>query len=185
MQRGFNSRWRKLETNLWIMPPEISDQEWYFCYADQWNRRVQCFYRGLIVKKKVLFVCTGNACRSQIAEGIVRYLANEQFEVFSAGTTPSQVHPLAIKVMDEWSIDISHHTSDHVDEFLDKEIDILITLSNSAQELCPAFQGDVEQLHWDVPDPFPGWVEDSYFLPKFREVRNIIRGHIDTFLQNH
>jgi len=71
------------------------------------------------------------------------------------------------------------------EDFLDKEIDIIITLCNSAQELCPVFPGKVEQLHWDVPDPFPGWVEDSHFLPKFREVRNIIRGRIDTFLQNH
>jgi len=136
-------------------------------------------------KKKALFVCTGNACRSQIAEGILGYLANDYFEVFSAGTTPTAVHPLSIKVMDEWGIDISHHTSDHVDDFLDKSIDIVITLCNSAQELCPAFQEDVEQLHWDVPDPFPGWVEEACFLPKFREVRNIIRGRIDTFLQNY
>ena len=139
----------------------------------------------MTIKKKVLFVCTGNACRSQIAEGILRYLADDKFEAYSAGTTPSQVHPLSIKVMDEWGIDISHHTSDHVEDFLDKEIDIIITLSNLAQELCPSFPGKVEQLHWDVPDPFPGWVEDSHFLPKFREIRNIIRGRIDTFLQNH
>ena len=140
---------------------------------------------GLTIKKKVLFVCTGNACRSQIAEGILSYLANDKFEAYSAGTTPSQVHPLAIKVMDEWGIDISHHTSDHVEDFLDKEIDVIITLCNSAQEICPAFPGKVEHLHWDIPDPFPGWVEDSHFLPKFREVRNIIRGQAGTFLQSH
>ena len=139
----------------------------------------------MTIKKKVLFVCTGNACRSQIAEGILRYLADDKFEAFSAGTTPTQVHPLSIKVMDEWGIDISHHTSDHVEDFLDKEIDIIITLSNLAQELCTSFPGKVEQLHWDVPDPFPGWVKDPQFLPKFREIRNIIRGRIDTFLQNH
>ena len=139
----------------------------------------------MIIKEKVLFVCTGNACRSQIAEGILPKLANDKFEAYSAGTTPSQVHPLAIKVMDEWGIDISHHTSDHMEDFLDKEIDIIITLSNLAQELCPSFPGKVEHIHWDIPDPFPGWVEDSHFLPKFREVRNIIRGRIDTFLQNH
>jgi len=139
----------------------------------------------LIINKKVLFVCTGNACRSQMAEGIVRYLANDHFAVFSAGVTPTAVHPLAIKVMDEWGIDISHHTSDQVDDFLDQEIDIVITLCNSAQELCPVFPGKVKQLHWDIPDPFPGWVEDSHFLPKFREVRNLIRSHIETFLQEY
>ena len=68
---------------------------------------------------------------------------------------------------------------------LDKEIDIIITLSNLAQELCPSFPGKVEQLHWDTPDPFPGWVDDSHFLPKFREVRSNIRGRIETFLQSH
>ena len=76
----------------------------------------------MTIKKKVLFICTGNACRSQIAEGILPNLANDKFEAYSAGTTPSQVHPLAIKVMDEWGIDISHHTSDHVEDFLNKEI---------------------------------------------------------------
>ena len=139
----------------------------------------------MTIKKKILFVCTGNACRSQIAEGILRYLENDRFEVFSAGTTPSQVHPLAIKVIDEWGIDISHHISDHVDDFLDKEIDIIITLCNFARGSGPAFPGNIEKLHWDIPDPFPGWVEDPQFLPKFREVRNIIRGRIDTFLQSH
>ena len=68
---------------------------------------------------------------------------------------------------------------------LDKEIDIVVTLSNLAQELCPSFPGNVEQLHWDVPDPFPGWTEDLRFVMKFREVRNIIRSHIDEFLQSH
>ena len=116
---------------------------------------------------------------------MLRYIASDQFEVFSAGTTPTQVHPLAIKVMDEWGIDISHHTSDHMEDFLDKEIDIIITLSNLAQELCSSFPEKVEQFHWDIPDPFPGWVEDSHFLPKFREIRNIIRFHMDTFLQSH
>lgn len=167
------------------MPVEISDQEWYSCHAILWSWRIQCFCWGLTVRKKVLFICTGNACRSQIAEGILRYLAKDYFEVFSAGTTPTEVHPLAIKVMDEWGIDISHHTSDHVDDFLDKEIDNVITLCNSAQELCPVFTRKVKQLHWDIPDPFPGWVEDSHFLPKFREVRNLIRSHIETFLQKY
>ena len=137
------------------------------------------------VKKKVLFVCTGNACRSPIAEGMLKYLANDSFDVFSAGATPTRVHALALKVMKEWGIDISHQTSDSVEDYFDKKIDIVITLSKIAQEVCAIFPGKVEQIHWDVPDPFPGWIEDTQFLMKFREVRNIIRSHIDIFLMNH
>ncbi len=78
--------------------------------------------------KKVLFVCTGNACRSQMAEGILGDLAEGRFEVFSAGTHPTRVHPASIKVMAEWDIDISHHTSDLIDDYLDAGMDIVITV---------------------------------------------------------
>ena len=134
-------------------------------------------------KRKILFLCTGNSCRSQMAEGIAR---EDGWESCSAGTKPEiKVNPFAVNVMAEMGIDISHQTTDQMDDFLDKEIDIVITLSNSARDLCSVFHGKVEQLHWDVPDPFPGWVDDSHFLPKFREVRNIIRGYIGTFFQSY
>ncbi|HJM11640.1 MAG TPA: arsenate reductase ArsC, partial [Candidatus Marinimicrobia bacterium] len=88
-------------------------------------------------KPKVLFVCTGNSCRSQIAEGIMRDKAGDHYEVFSAGSHPSRVNPMAIKVMDEWGIDISYHTSDSVNIYLDKEIDIVITVCDHANQICP------------------------------------------------
>ena len=135
--------------------------------------------------KKLLFICTGNACRSPIAEGILKHLASEDFDVFSAGTHPTQVHSLAIKVMQEWDIDISNQTSDHIDKYLDMGINIVITLCESAEAICPTFAGNVKRDYWNIPDPFPGWVSDPQYLVKFREVRNLIRSQIEAFLEDH
>ena len=136
-------------------------------------------------KRKVLFLCTGNACRSQMAEGLLRHLAGDEFEVFSAGTHPSHVHPLSMRVMEEWGIDISHHTSDHVDQYLDKEMDIVITVCDSAKESCPTFPGDVEQIHWSIPDPFMGWSDDRRFLPVYRNARDLLRNRLREFLRRY
>lgn len=136
-------------------------------------------------KKKVLFLCTGNACRSQMAEGILRNLAGNRFEVFSAGTHPSRVHPTTIRVMTEWGIDISGQTSDHVDDYLEKDIDIVISLCNSANELCPNFPDNVERIHWSIPDPFTGWSDRDVFLTYYRACRNLLKEHIGQFLKDH
>ncbi|MFQ6675484.1 MAG: arsenate reductase ArsC [Fidelibacterota bacterium] len=133
-------------------------------------------------RKKVLFVCTGNSCRSQMAEGLLRHLAPERFDVFSAGTHPTRVHPMSIRVMKEWGIDISHHTANHVDEYLDRNVDIVITVCDNARETCPVFPGDVEQIHWNIPDPFAGWSEDDRFVERYRSTRNLIRNHVEEFL---
>ena len=105
-------------------------------------------------KKKVIFICTGNACRSQMAEGLLREMGGSSFEVFSAGSHPSRLHPASVIVMNEIGIDISHHKSDHIDEYLDKGIDIVITVCDNANKLCPIFPGNVERLHWGIDDPF-------------------------------
>ena len=136
------------------------------------------------IKKKVLFICTGNACRSQIAHGLFRELAGDQFEVFSAGSYPSQVHPMSIKVMEEIGIDISDHTSDHVDDYLDQEIDIAITVCDNANQACPTFPIDVERIHWSIDDPFQGWNFDKKQMDAFRETRSEIQEKIQKFL-NH
>ncbi len=133
-------------------------------------------------KRKVLFVCTGNSCRSQIAEGLLRDKAGNRFDVFSAGSNPSRVHPLAIKVMAEWGIDINHHTSDPVDMYLDQGIDIVITVCDYARQVCPVFTGDVERLHWRITDPFTGWDAGDEQLPVFRDTRQTIAERIDEFL---
>jgi arsenate reductase len=99
------------------------------------------------LKKKVLFICTGNACRSQIAHGLLNELANSDFEVFSAGSHPSKVHPISIAVMEEIGLDISKHTSDHIDDDLNKDIDIVITVCDNAKNACPTFSENVNRIH--------------------------------------
>ena len=137
------------------------------------------------IKKKVLFICTGNACRSQIAHGLLRELAGNQFEVFSAGSHPSQVHPMSIAVMEEIGIDISDHTSDHVDDYLDQGINIAITVCDHANQSCPTFPLNVERIHWSIDDPFRGWNIDTSQMDTFRETRTIIQGKILEFLKSH
>ena len=119
-----------------------------------------------------------------MAEGILRNLAGNRFEVFSAGTHPSRVHPTSIRVMAEWGIDISGQTSDHVDDYLEKHIDIVISLCDSANELCPVFPGNIERIHWNIPDPFTGWSDRDVFLTYYRACRNLLKEHIDQFLKD-
>lgn len=87
--------------------------------------------------------------------------------------------------MEEWGIDILGHTSDHVDEYLNNGMNIVITLCDSAEELCPTFPGKVERIHWSIPDPFTGWTEDNRFVESYREARNLIRNHLQAFLKDH
>ena len=136
-----------------------------------------------MVSPKVLFLCTGNSCRSQMAEGLLRHLAGERYEVFSAGVSPSRVHPMTIVAMDELDIDIRDHTSDPIDIYLYRGIDIVITVCDHAQEVCPVFPGLVQQLHWSIADPFRGWESDRRHLIYYRQARDTIRQHIEDFLQ--
>lgn len=134
-------------------------------------------------KKNIIFICTGNACRSQIAHGLLQNLAKDRFNVFSAGSHPSRVHLMSIKVMEEIGIDISHHKSDHIDEYLDKGIDIVITVCDNANKLCPIFPGNVERLHWSIDDPFRGWDYNENHMESFRVKREEIKARILDFLQ--
>ena len=138
----------------------------------------------MLTKKKIIFVCTGNACRSQIAHGLLESMAGDKFEVFSAGSHPSQVHPMSIKVMEEIGIDISHHTSDFIDDYLKTGIEIVITVCDDVNESCPIFPGDVERLHWSIDDPFKGWNFDEGQIQSFRDTREEIKQRIIKFLQN-
>ena len=103
--------------------------------------------------KRVLFLCTGNSCRSHMAEGFLRHMAGDKFTVFSAGVKPTKVNPYAIKVMAEAGIDISSHRSKSVDGFLKKEFDYVITVCNHAKQVCPIFPGQYKKFHWDIEDP--------------------------------
>lgn len=102
---------------------------------------------------RVLFLCTHNSARSQMAEGIMRTLGRGKMEVVSAGTEPAQVHPFAIRAMDELKIDIRAHRSKSLEEFLGQTFDYIITVCDRAREACPVFPGDPIQIHWSFPDP--------------------------------
>ena len=139
----------------------------------------------MTLKKKILFVCTGNSCRSQIAHGLLNNIAGDRFEVFSAGLSPNKVPPMAIEVMKEINIDISHHTSDHLDDYLDKDIDVVITTCDDANESCPVFSGNVMRLHWSIDDPFESWNVEESNIQLFRDTRNKIEENIRLFLRSY
>jgi len=127
------------------------------------------------MKKRVLILCTGNSCRSQMAEGWIRHDLGQLVDVFSAGTQVSIVHPLAIAVMAEAGVDISSHRSKSLQEFWGQPFDLVVTVCDSAREACPMFLGAAKQIHESFPDPagFTGTEEEV--LGKFREVRDQIR----------
>jgi arsenate reductase len=127
------------------------------------------------VKKRVLILCTGNSCRSQMAEGWVRHDLGKKVEVFSAGTRPCLVHPLAIQVMAEAGVDISCHRSKGLAEFLGEKFDLVVTVCDFAREACPAFPGAKKQVHESVPDPVVYGTQGDFALSKFRESRDLIR----------
>jgi len=133
--------------------------------------------------RKVLFLCTGNSCRSQMAEGLLRHLAGDRFQVFSAGVSPSRVHPMSIHVMAEIGIDISSQTSDDVHDYLDAGIDILISVCDYARETCPVFPRKVEHIHWSIEDPFHGWEFEESQLPAYRATRDELKSRIEDFLK--
>ena len=139
----------------------------------------------MLAKKNIIFICTGNACRSQIAHGLLESIAGDKFEVFSAGSYPSQVHPMSIKVMEEIGIDISNHKSNLVNDYLTTGIEIAITVCDNANITCPIFPGNVKRLHWSINDPFKGLDFDDNEIQSFRETREEIKERIIRFLKNY
>jgi arsenate reductase len=131
---------------------------------------------------RVLFLCTGNSARSQMAEGLLRALGGKDFEVHSAGLEPRELHPLAIKAMAESNIDISGQRSKHLNEFLDIQFDYIITVCDRAKDSCPTFPRDSENIHWGYDDPAaaPGTEEEQ--LAVFRRVRNEIRQRLGIWI---
>ena len=135
--------------------------------------------------KRVLFLCTGNSCRSQMAEGWLRHLAGDRFNVASAGTRPAGLHPDALRVMHEAGVDIADHRSKNVSEFLQQPFDFVITVCDSAKEACPYFPGEVQRLHWSFPDPAAATGTQEERLAVFRQVREQIGERIRTFAATH
>ena len=130
-------------------------------------------------KARVLFVCTGNSCRSQMAEGWLRHAGGDRFEAFSAGTHPSSVHPMAVRAMKEIGIDISAHRSKSVDTIDPSRMDFVVTLC--ADEVCPVLPGRVRRLHWPIPNP----VAQTSKSPRarFRAAREQIRERIEKLVE--
>ncbi len=128
------------------------------------------------VRPLVLILCTGNSCRSHMAEGILRHAAGDLLEVRSAGSKPAgQVHPLAIKALAEIGIDISGHHSKHLNEFLLQEVETVITVCGNADQACPMFPGQVNRHHWGFDDPALATGDEEQQMAVFRRVRDEIR----------
>lgn len=127
-------------------------------------------------KPTVLILCTGNSCRSHLGEGLLRAAAGDLFNVVSAGSKPAgYVHPLAVAVMKEIGIDISAHTSKHMNEFTASQIETVITVCGNADQACPIFPGQVNRHHWPFEDPAHAEGTEEEKLAMFRRVRNEIR----------
>ncbi|HEU5124601.1 MAG TPA: arsenate reductase ArsC [Verrucomicrobiae bacterium] len=130
----------------------------------------------------VLILCTGNSCRSHLAEGVLRAAAGDILEVQSAGSKPAgYVHPLAIQVMSEIGIDISNHVSKHMNTFLNREVETVITVCGNADQACPVFPGQANRYHWAFDDPAHATGTDDEKLAVFRRVRDEIRRTFEAY----
>lgn len=135
------------------------------------------------MKKKILVLCTGNSCRSQIAEGYLRHFAEEKAEVYSAGVETHGVNPKAITTMKEDGIDISVHTSNNVDEYRDIPFDFVITVCDNARERCPYFPTKAVRFHKNFPDPAKAQGSEEEIAAEFRRVRELIKSYCKEFLE--
>ena len=135
-----------------------------------------------MTRRRVLFLCTHNSARSQMAEGFLRALAGERYEATSAGTEATRVHPLAVRAMGEVGIDLSGHASKTVEDLLDQPWDYVITVCDRADERCPVFPGRTTRLQWSFEDPSQAAGSEEDRLRTFRRVRDEIRARLDAWL---
>ncbi|QHS60001.1 arsenate reductase ArsC [Chitinophaga agri] len=135
--------------------------------------------------KKILVLCTGNSCRSQIAEGYLRYFAQEKAVIYSAGVETHGVNPRAIATMREDGIDISAHTSNNITEYRDVDFDYVITVCDNAKERCPYFPGNAEKFHYNFPDPAKATGTEAEIMEQFRVVREQIKQYSKDFIEHH
>jgi arsenate reductase (thioredoxin) len=136
-----------------------------------------------VSKQRVLFLCTHNSARSQMAEGFLRRLAGDRFEVASAGTEATRVHPLAAQAMAEVGVDLSQHRSKVVDHFLNQTWDYVITVCDAANEACPVFPNKSNRLHWSFPDPSQATGPEKQRLDVFRTVRDQIKDRVTGWIR--
>ncbi len=137
------------------------------------------------MKKKVLVLCTGNSCRSQIAHGYLEHFSKDKVEVFSAGIETHGVNPRAIATMKEDSIDISHHTSNNVNEYSNKEFDYVITVCDNAKGNCPYFPAKVKMLHQNFRDPAKAIGTEEEITAEFERVRDMIKSFCQGFITQY
>jgi arsenate reductase (thioredoxin) len=133
--------------------------------------------------KKVLVLCTGNSCRSQIAEGYLKYFASNRAEIFSAGVETHGVNPRAIATMGEDGIDISQHTSNNMEEYRNIDFDFVITVCDNAKERCPFFPSNAKKFHYNFPDPAKAKGTEEEILGEFRTVRQMIKDYCEEFVR--
>jgi len=132
--------------------------------------------------KRILVLCTGNSCRSQIAEGYLEHFAGDKAEVYSAGVETHGVNPRAIQVMKEDGIDISKHTSNNVNEYRNIDFDFVITVCDNAKERCPYFPSKAKKFHHNFPDPAKASGTEKQIMQQFRTVRNMIKSYSREFV---
>jgi arsenate reductase len=132
--------------------------------------------------KKILVLCTGNSCRSQIAEGYLRYFAGDKTEIYSAGVETHGVNPRAIAAMKEDGIDISRHTSNNINEYRNIDFDFVITVCDNAKERCPFFPSNAKKFHHNFPDPAKATGTEEQILQQFRTVRQMIKDYSKQFV---
>ena len=135
--------------------------------------------------KNILVLCTGNSCRSQLAQGYLQYFAGDKAKIYSAGIETHGVNPKAIEVMAEDGIAISQHTSNHVDEYADVPFDDVITVCDNANEACPFFPGNVKRFHQNFPDPAKAKGSPEEVLDEFRKVRDLIKVYAENFVKQN
>jgi arsenate reductase len=136
-------------------------------------------------KKKILVLCTGNSCRSQIAEGYLRYFADNKADIYSAGVETHGVNPRAIQTMIEEGIDISNHTSNNIDEYRNIDFDFVITVCDNAKERCPFFPTKAKIVHHNFPDPAKATGTEEEIKEQFRQVRQQIKDYCQQFVTKH
>jgi arsenate reductase len=136
-------------------------------------------------QKRILVLCTGNSCRSQIAEGYLRHFAENKALVYSAGVETHGVNPKAIAIMKEDGIDISSHTSNNVDEYRNIEFDFIITVCDNAKERCPYFPSKAKRFHYNFPDPAKAIGTEEEIKNEFRKVRTLIKQYSEQFIKDN
>jgi len=137
------------------------------------------------MSKKILILCTGNSCRSQIAEAYLRYFANSDVEIYSAGVETHGVNPRAITTMKEDGIDITKHTSNHIDEYVKIEFDYVITVCDNAKERCPFFPSNAKMLHQNFTDPAKATGTETEINQQFEQVREEIKNYCKKFVSEN